>query len=672
MNDKLTFQDIVDLLAKKAKISKKDSDSFLRELFAIIYDNIIENEAVKVKDFGVFKPTLINSRESVNVNTGQKFYIPAHYRLTFTPDKTLKELVNKPFALFESVLLEGDLDLNEVVFEQTDSFADEYDDGNDELSQPPPLPIDEFSQSSETENEENSFVETELQSDVDVVTTEEIVEENNESEEKASDDDVDSDRETDDEEIILNTDKTIPLNSGGYISSVLYNYTYVEKSVDQKSEEFTITVPVSEIIPSESVIPKDNLDENTHSQQSDAINLDESVDEEVGGNVEDVKDTVENVDVELPSSADVDNTEQKGELEVIQSEQVSESEVAANVAEDVTEHLVDVEHEVDSDEAIELVSIDNESGSLPKAPIEEDVSDEKQPELLPQNLAELPQDKNTIVESDSKQSEEDVIDEEDVAYAAYERFYKEESKNQKLLKKIPFILIVAVVLFIVLFAFLNLYNNTANERRKSEYYARHLSASDTLPFGVRQDIYEKPLMTVDSMEKYLDSTLDSLQQVVDSDSESPISAQTDVVSAGDTQQINKSVVADTIAEKSVLTVNPSVPKTTSLQVKQKKASSIYAKKNNLKQGNSTEPSGYKSYNVTLKAGETLRTMGVKYLGAKEYWVYIYRENKNKISDPDNVPVGTSLTIPDLAKYMDNPKDPKSIEAARQLEKEIIK
>lgn len=534
------------------------------------------------------------------------------------------------------------------------------------------MPIDEFSQSSETENEENSFVETELQSDVDVVTTEEIVEENNESEEKASDDDVDSDRETDDEEIILNTDKTIPLNSGGYISSVLYNYTYVEKSVDQKSEEFTITVPVSEIIPSESVIPKDNLDENTHSQQSDAINLDESVDEEVGGNVEDVKDTVENVDVELPSSADVDNTEQKGELEVIQSEQVSESEVAANVAEDVTEHLVDVEHEVDSDEAIELVSIDNESGSLPKAPIEEDVSDEKQPELLPQNLAELPQDKNTIVESDSKQSEEDVIDEEDVAYAAYERFYKEESKNQKLLKKIPFILIVAVVLFIVLFAFLNLYNNTANERRKSEYYARHLSASDTLPFGVRQDIYEKPLMTVDSMEKYLDSTLDSLQQVVDSDSESPISAQTDVVSAGDTQQINKSVVADTIAEKSVLTVNPSVPKTTSLQVKQKKASSIYAKKNNLKQGNSTEPSGYKSYNVTLKAGETLRTMGVKYLGAKEYWVYIYRENKNKISDPDNVPVGTSLTIPDLAKYMDNPKDPKSIEAARQLEKEIIK
>ncbi|MFV0468199.1 MAG: HU family DNA-binding protein, partial [Dysgonomonas sp.] len=118
MNEKLTFADVIDLLAKKAKISKKDAESFLRELFAIIYDNILENEIVKVKDFGSFKPTLISSRESVDVNTGLKIQIPAHYRLTFTPDKTLKDLVNKPFASFESILLDDTADV-------TPSFATE-------------------------------------------------------------------------------------------------------------------------------------------------------------------------------------------------------------------------------------------------------------------------------------------------------------------------------------------------------------------------------------------------------------------------------------------------------------------------------------------------------------------------------------------------------------------
>lgn len=130
MNEKLLLQDIVVLLAKKAGTTQKDADRFYRELFQLILDCIYENDIVKIKDFGTFKLVSISSRESVDVNTGEKIEIPAHFRLSFAPDKSLKELVNKPFAQFESVVLDDDItalsdeddedDLDDEILEEED------------------------------------------------------------------------------------------------------------------------------------------------------------------------------------------------------------------------------------------------------------------------------------------------------------------------------------------------------------------------------------------------------------------------------------------------------------------------------------------------------------------------------------------------------------------------
>jgi len=106
MNEKLLLQDLVSLLAKKAKITQKEADRFYRELFQLILESIYENDIVKIKDLGTFKLVRVNSRESVDVNTGEKIEIPPHLKLSFIPDKGLKALVNKPFAQFESVILE--------------------------------------------------------------------------------------------------------------------------------------------------------------------------------------------------------------------------------------------------------------------------------------------------------------------------------------------------------------------------------------------------------------------------------------------------------------------------------------------------------------------------------------------------------------------------------------
>lgn len=114
MNERLTLQDLIDILAKKQDITKKDAETFLRELFAVIAENIEKNDSVKIKDFGVFKLVKVNARKSVDVNTGEAIEIAAHYKLSFTPDKLLKDAVNRPLADFESVVLEDGVSFDDI------------------------------------------------------------------------------------------------------------------------------------------------------------------------------------------------------------------------------------------------------------------------------------------------------------------------------------------------------------------------------------------------------------------------------------------------------------------------------------------------------------------------------------------------------------------------------
>ena len=137
-NEKLNFQDIVALLSDKASISKSEAESFLRELFSIIPETLIENDTVKIKNFGTFKLTTIQARESVDVNTGEKIEIPAHLRLGFTPASALKELVNKPFSHFETVLLNEGISFENLT-EDTSPPDSEEDEQPEEIIEMPIL-----------------------------------------------------------------------------------------------------------------------------------------------------------------------------------------------------------------------------------------------------------------------------------------------------------------------------------------------------------------------------------------------------------------------------------------------------------------------------------------------------------------------------------------------------
>ena len=113
MKEKLNLQEIVDKMSRETGASKKDTEAFLRSLFDIIPEALVEDKILKISGLGAFKLVLVEKRESVNVNTKEKYEIPAHYKLNFIPDNQLKEVVNEPFSAFETVEISNDAAFDE-------------------------------------------------------------------------------------------------------------------------------------------------------------------------------------------------------------------------------------------------------------------------------------------------------------------------------------------------------------------------------------------------------------------------------------------------------------------------------------------------------------------------------------------------------------------------------
>ena len=103
MSDKLNHSDLSALLAKEAGISLAKSEAFTKALFDLIIEGLEKDGLVKINGLGTFKVTEVADRYSVNVNTGEKFEIKGHKKLTFVPADALKDSVNKPFAMFAPV-----------------------------------------------------------------------------------------------------------------------------------------------------------------------------------------------------------------------------------------------------------------------------------------------------------------------------------------------------------------------------------------------------------------------------------------------------------------------------------------------------------------------------------------------------------------------------------------
>ena len=116
----MTIQEIAKILIEKNKLSQKDANKFATAMFEIIQQRLDSEGLVKVKGLGTFKMIRVEARESVSVRTGERVMIDSHAKVTFTPDATMKELVNKPFSQFETVILNDGVEFDDLADDLTE------------------------------------------------------------------------------------------------------------------------------------------------------------------------------------------------------------------------------------------------------------------------------------------------------------------------------------------------------------------------------------------------------------------------------------------------------------------------------------------------------------------------------------------------------------------------
>ena len=142
MNEKITLQDLVELLSEKNNMTKKSADALFRAMFDLIEEALVNEKYVKIKGLGTFKLTEVDSRESMNVNTGERIEIQGHTKISFAPDPSMKDLINKPFSHFETVLLNDGVELEDTPFDIEPKVEEMADEMVEKIIEEPQVEVD--------------------------------------------------------------------------------------------------------------------------------------------------------------------------------------------------------------------------------------------------------------------------------------------------------------------------------------------------------------------------------------------------------------------------------------------------------------------------------------------------------------------------------------------------
>ena len=122
--EKISSQEIIDLVASKASVSKRAAEEFLKVMIVTVEEGLLAGEIVKIKNFGTFKLQWNEQRKSVNIQTGAEILIPGYYKVVFIPDAILKKQVNEPFEHLEPVELDSIPQKTELVEEEDEETID--------------------------------------------------------------------------------------------------------------------------------------------------------------------------------------------------------------------------------------------------------------------------------------------------------------------------------------------------------------------------------------------------------------------------------------------------------------------------------------------------------------------------------------------------------------------
>lgn len=136
--NRIGITELARMLSSKHNMSQADAENFVRLMFAVVGDGLEQEKLVKIKSFGTFKMGSVKDRESVDVNTGERIVIEGRNKINFTPDNALRDFVNRPFAQFETVMVNDGVDF-EAVDRKYESIGDNAPPSSDTPEQAGPM-----------------------------------------------------------------------------------------------------------------------------------------------------------------------------------------------------------------------------------------------------------------------------------------------------------------------------------------------------------------------------------------------------------------------------------------------------------------------------------------------------------------------------------------------------
>jgi nucleoid DNA-binding protein/nucleoid-associated protein YgaU len=617
MNEKLSLQQIVELLTDKTGVGAEEINRFLDELVTIVNEGIVKDQIVKIRGIGVFKITLVKDRESMNVHTKERFIIPGHHKLSFLPQMSLKELVNKQFSAFEAVEIKEDGE-SSLITDIRFASDDEDDEDNEDKGL---LKIDEKQL---PVNSEESKIEEEIMGKEEIIETEEGIEK------RYSMPPIPLTVRKDKEETQLISEITEITGEKQilFLGDNAEEITQLISEISNKTDEQTQLIgEIPDRIDEEQTQLIGEIPERIDEEQTQLIGeIPDRIDEEQTQLIGEIPDRIDEEQTqligEIPERIDEEQTQLIGETpERIDEEQTQLiGEIPDRIDEEQTQLIGEIPERID-EEQTQLI------GEIPER------IDEEQTQLIGETPDRIDEEQTQLI----GETEEEQIQ----PIESYQKRTKKSSGTTYSLiaALIILILIAGAGIWYLLSGSSGLFNQDQNKWTPA--------SSFTLPgdsITLEQARYNTKI-EADAAES--GTTVDSLP---DSTTVTPVTTAEPPV--GQTKKLPPS----------------STKKAADSQTK-KPASS---KKSTNESTKTTPPSFDKVLaKVSMDPGSRLTLLALKYYGNKIFWVYIYDFNKTKIgSNPDHIPTGMEILIPAKQVYGIDANNAASCEKARQLQAKL--
>lgn len=561
MSEKTNLQELIDKVALSTGADKRRCDGFVRALFEAIASALEVDGVAKIKGLGTFKLLTVEERKSVNVQTGEEVVIPVHTKVSFLPDKALKEAVNKPFAHLQTYILNS----NAPVDGTEDESGDGDEDGDSDEQEDESSVVEADSDNIDDSADENvTVVSSDNASEADKPQDEQL----DENEPMTNDNHKDVEENAANKEDLTNDGKHLDWADDWELeySGPEPNPENVKTSISLEESE-SITTPSAERN-SEDDAPKQSLKENSQEEETTGV-------------------FDENTSL-VDSHVEIDENKEESDENKVPDDIVPEVEVQkTNLQEkEETQKIEETpENPTVADPFVNLQAKDKKK-------------DKNQPVVTPQQV-----------------------------------------RNRKIMGVciVMFVLILVMVVIAVIRIDPDFFKNM---RKQDAGETPPVMPTDTTSLTQELNVYKTQNGKSDS--------------IVNNDVKAKTQKSVSTSSESNKNKADKAVL------NSVASTAPSN------QSPDKKFRSDFVSYMQTKHPQVRLSTSGKPEQVVLVKGLRLTLVALKAYGDKKYWIYLYLYNKDKITDPDRVKVGTVLAVPNLDKTLVNGNNAQTLSIASEV------